>query len=194
MEEWKVYKITKVSIWEVSNFGNVKRNGILVNLLKYEHQKYYFIGGFYLHKAVTELFIPNPNNYPHIDHIDTNKHNNHYTNLRWCTQKMNSNNPLTRKHNSEAQKGHITWMKGKNHTDESKKKCSDANIDARWMNDGINNHYVLKENIDECLNLGYVFGRLNGKFRWMNKDGEYEQVKLNDVDKYLELGYNFGRK
>lgn len=40
-----------------------------------------------------------------IDHIDTNKLNNRLDNFRWCDRKGNANNPLTRKHISEANKG-----------------------------------------------------------------------------------------
>lgn len=40
-----------------------------------------------------------------IDHIDTDRMNNHPSNLRWVTPKENCNNPLTRKHISEAAKG-----------------------------------------------------------------------------------------
>ena len=61
-----------------------------------------------MHRMVATAFIPNPNNYPCIDHIDTNGLNNHVENLRWCTQKMNMNNTITRKvHKSimDARKG-----------------------------------------------------------------------------------------
>ena len=58
-----------------------------------------------VHRLVAEAFIPNPNNYQCVDHIDTNVLNNNVKNLRWCSIKMNNNNELTRKHNSEAQKG-----------------------------------------------------------------------------------------
>jgi hypothetical protein len=42
-----------------------------------------------IHRAVAELYVPNPNNLPQVDHIDTNKLNNHYTNLEWVTNKEN---------------------------------------------------------------------------------------------------------
>lgn len=39
-----------------------------------------------IHQLVAETFIPNPQNYTEIDHIDQNKKNNHYTNLRWISR------------------------------------------------------------------------------------------------------------
>lgn len=42
-----------------------------------------------------------------IDHKDTNRTNNHPSNLRWATSKENSNNPLTRLHNTQAHKGRV---------------------------------------------------------------------------------------
>ena len=65
------------------------------------------------HQLVAKAFIPNPLNRIYIDHIDTNKTNNHISNLRWVTKKENSNNPQTRRHNSMAKrKKKSLWAKG----------------------------------------------------------------------------------
>lgn len=51
----------------------------------------------YIHRAVAISFIPNKNKYKLIDHIDTNRTNNHVDNLRWCTPSMNNLNPISNK-------------------------------------------------------------------------------------------------
>lgn len=63
---------------------------------------------WYIHRLVGTLFVPNPKNYPHIDHIDGNKNNNHYDNIRWCTRSMNMNNPITIQKMSDCRKGKHT--------------------------------------------------------------------------------------
>ena len=44
---------------------------------------------FYIQRLVAELYIPNPNNLPEVDHKDTDKSNNHMLNLEWVTHKEN---------------------------------------------------------------------------------------------------------
>lgn len=43
-----------------------------------------------VHRIVAETFIPNPENLPHVDHIDEDKSNNSVNNLRWISAKDNS--------------------------------------------------------------------------------------------------------
>lgn len=43
-----------------------------------------------VHKLVALAFLPNPNNYPEINHLDENKDNNCVWNLEWCTHKYNT--------------------------------------------------------------------------------------------------------
>ena len=128
-EEWKIYKETKSSFWgnrvyEVSNLGRVKLNGEIVE--PYIHSKYLHIGSFQIHRAVAELFVPNPENKPCVDHINTDRLDNRACNLRWVTHKENSNNPLTRKHNSEGHRGRPSPLRGRERTAECKRKISEA--------------------------------------------------------------------
>lgn len=99
-------------IYKVSNFGRIisvdrkdRFNRQVGGELKQAKAKGYFFVGLYkngkgvqryVHRLVAEAFIPNPENKPCVDHIDTNKENNHVSNLRWVTYKENMNNPLTR--------------------------------------------------------------------------------------------------
>jgi len=42
-----------------------------------------------IHRLVAETYIPNPNNYDTINHIDENKTNNHVSNLEWMSNADN---------------------------------------------------------------------------------------------------------
>ena len=87
----------------------------------------------YVHRLVAMAFIPNPNNYPFIDHIDRNGLNNSASNLRWCTQEMNMRNENTKKiHVSALQKTFskpVVMLKG-NLFIRSYKSMSDAEKDG----------------------------------------------------------------
>lgn len=42
-----------------------------------------------VHRMVAEAFLPNPNCWPQINHIDGNRLNNYIENLEWCTAQQN---------------------------------------------------------------------------------------------------------
>lgn len=49
-----------------------------------------------LHRLIAQTFIPNPENKPCIDHINTDRTDNRVENLRWVTHKENCNNSITK--------------------------------------------------------------------------------------------------
>lgn len=90
-----------------------RKNGyLMVTLTKNEKRKNYRI-----HKLVANLFIPNPNNYPQVNHIDGNKFNNTVDNLEWCTPQENIQH---------------AWKNGLNYISEKHKTIASQTAKERW--------------------------------------------------------------
>ena len=110
MEEeiWKtvIYNGEVYDTIEVSNIGRMRnsKNGRIYKLSLNKtgyYQKTISLGSrtknktFYVHKAVAEAFIDNPDNKPIVNHIDGDKLNNNIDNLEWVTSKENVNHALS---------------------------------------------------------------------------------------------------
>lgn len=68
-----------------------------------------------IHRLVAEAFIPNPHNYPIVNHKDENPHNNNVENLEWCTQQYNCNYgshnlKLSNSLSTNAHKRKVVWL------------------------------------------------------------------------------------
>lgn len=66
---------------------------------------------FKVHRLVAITFIPNPNNYPCINHKDENKTNNEVSNLEWCTYQYNINYGTGIERRSETMKNDPTKLR-----------------------------------------------------------------------------------
>ena len=101
MEEiWKPY----FKNYSVSNYGRV-RNDNTKTIRKLSKNSYGYLRTnitirnvghkeIKVHRAVAELFIPNPLNLPQVNHKDGNKENNYIDNLEWVTCKENVNHAI----------------------------------------------------------------------------------------------------
>lgn len=67
--------------------GRLSQFGYHVVLLRLRGVRSYI----FVHRLVAQAFIPNPKNYPQVNHKDENKLNNCVDNLEWCTAKYNMN-------------------------------------------------------------------------------------------------------
>jgi len=84
--------------YKISNHGNVftyQLNRLMILQEKdYLRIKLYDSNNkkkmYYVHVLVAKHFIKNPTNLPKVDHIDEDKYNAHYKNLRWSTHSGNT--------------------------------------------------------------------------------------------------------
>lgn len=113
-EIWKPVKGYN-GLYQVSNLGNIRRitkcikckNGTVKiihgkNLKQINHiYKYVILSKnsiqkhHLVHRLVAQSFIPNPENKPCVDHINTTKTDNRAENLRWVNHSENMRNTLT---------------------------------------------------------------------------------------------------
>ena len=65
-----------------------------------------------VHRLVAIHYIPNPHDYPQVDHIDRDRTNNDISNLRWVSPSQNQQNIGLRKDNKSGVKN-VFYHKGK---------------------------------------------------------------------------------
>ncbi len=75
----QVYKITKKGLKKIG--WKNSRNYVHVTTLDRKSIK--------VHRMIAELFIPNPNNLPHVNHLNGITYDNRVENLEWITPSDN---------------------------------------------------------------------------------------------------------
>lgn len=137
-----------------------------------------------LHRLVAKAFIPNPENKPCIDHINTIRTDNRIENLRWVSHKENSNNVITLKKSKE--NCQTMWERGdfdnRNNLHYQKVAKLDLNGNVLEIYDSI------KEASIKCgVSSGSISAICRGTnpkrhtaggFKWKHIGGYYKKEKL----------------
>lgn len=129
-------------LYQVSNLGRVRSLDRIINHRKlkgkilsqaYDTKGYLFVNlsknnvakPKRVHRLIANAFIEKINGKDYIDHINGIRDDNRIENLRWCTHQENDSFPISRLRRSLSNKGNQKWL-GKHHSEETKRKISEA--------------------------------------------------------------------
>lgn len=184
-EEWRDIKGYE-GLYQVSSIGRVKhlaivktkgtgnyarnerlckirtmKNGyLIVDLYKNNHRKTLLV-----HRIVAMAFIHNPNNYPCVNHIDSNRGNCNAENLEWCT--VSYNHKYSYDTNNRRDK--MNWRHGReNHNARAvlmlDKTTNEVIRRFDCIMDAERELHILNNSICSCLKGRY---KTAGGFRWV---------------------------
>lgn len=122
-----------------------------------------------VHRLVAQAFIPNPHNYPQVNHIDGNRDNNSVPNLEWCTQAENMQHRIK-------VLGQKTWKEG-----EELSWTKLTEVQVRQI------HQLLETTTRE--NLAVMFNISQSTIKEIIRGGAWKQLNL-DFSKFKGRQHN----
>ena len=150
------------------NEGNPDKDGyLMIHIMTPSRNKHIAV-----HRLVALMFIENPENKEHVNHIDGVKINNHVENLEWATPKENIAHSIA---------NGLTQQRG-----EDNAKATHTEEQARAVCKMLEDYHNTPRKIAEELGVdeSFVDGIKNGS-RWIHISKEYNIDKRN-----LRLGEN----
>jgi len=165
MEEWVKIEDYEYSISRNGEVRNDKRERLLkwridsdgyynIGLSKNNKKKFYKI-----HRLIAIYFIPNPNNYLEIDHINNNPIDNSIENLRWCNRSQNNRNRKKRENTTSSFIG-VTFYKQTN------KWIARCRLNGKQKHIGMYkteieaaiayNNFIIENNLDDFNNINIL--------------------------------------
>lgn len=173
-EEFRVYRDTRKNsnsgaLWEVSNYGNVRKNGDVYIPSENKHGYFIFGKNYLVHRAVAEMFLDNPENKPTVDHQNRIRTDNRLSNLRWATKKEqaeNRDNEAMGKSVSKRMIGNKNSL-GHKHSEETKAKmraaalCYKHTLGKVWVTNPTTTQSTMIDHsqLTDYLAKGYIRGR-----------------------------------
>lgn len=182
-EKWKLIKEIN-ELYAVSSLGRIMsmRDGrIMKTVVRSGYEDVILTNeskqqkSFLVHRLVAQAFIPNPNNYPIINHKDENPLNNNMNNLEWCTFSYNNTYNNIHIKNGEKRKGRPAHNKYKSidknkilyvysQKGELQKEYSSIGECAKYISDLFNKKYTSVYNKIWQVTKGLINSYLGYKF------------------------------
>lgn len=113
-----------------------KNNGMgyLTVCLQYRNQSKYYL----IHRLVAQAFLPNPNNYPEVNHKSENKKDNTISNIEFCDRVYNVNYGTGRKRRQETV--------NRNNSRGAEKEIVKLSLEGKYIRTYVSSHEAAKDN------------------------------------------------